>query len=610
MKTAKLFFSPLRREKSRRDSTLLTAGEAEGATCGVEALPLRKSRRDSTLLTVCFSLRAFSLRTILLPALMFFSCASLHAQVTIGGTENPRAGALLDLNSTDKGGLLLSNVTISDPELIPVGNADVFPGITPANADVNPDLRGAMVYNDGQDPAVPAGIYIWNGYCWTKDGGDRTVTVPSITANGSTGAAVAVVEGGSVTFAVVSPQADVSYQWFSNTSPSTSGGTPEGTGSSYTTQALTAGTYYYYCTATSASCPSFNAVSSVITVTVIPNPVSLPVGDGTFLGKTCFDVVQINDDVECGLKMNRESKKHSFSNTPTETYMFTPTGSPTGLMFAYTNLDALHPVIAGISQNGNEVTVTFYPGLDAAAAGLTRAEALKAELYAVFMDGDVQKQLTLTLSVSDCQCCPGLFIPGGEYSDIAATTALPSGSTANNTDGRAANFLLTSTAANGFANNKTGYGLCYYYRSANPSGTGSSSPTRYIWVNARTVCQTVEGIDAADAHGDWRLPNLGELAQIGQLVSNNADGAINAGIGSQAEINKAISGGPDYSPYGYLPAGTVTANGTYNITQITYWSSTRRSADAGWGWDYNSSLRRVYSNSNSSNDHVRCVRRF
>jgi uncharacterized protein (TIGR02145 family) len=361
----------------------------------------------------------------------------------------------------------------------------------------------------------------------------------------------------------------------------------------------------------------------VITVTVIPDPVSLPVGSGVFSGKNCFDVVQINDNAECGLKVNRESKKHSFSDTPTETYTFIPTGSPDGLMFACKNLDAAHPVIAGISQNGYEVTVTFYPGLDAAAAGLTRAEALKAELYAVFMDGAVRKQLTVTLSVSDCLCCPGLFIPGGEYDDIAMTTSLPNGTTAPNDNGRAANYLLTSTDANGFANNKTGYGLCYYYRDANSSGTGGVTSTHYTWHNAigsssavppydnGGVCQTTEGIDAADAHADWRLPNLGELAQIGQLVSNNTFGGIEAGMGSQAEINKAISGGIGYSPYGSLPAGSITtASGTYNMVISNFWSSTESHDTVAWTWAYYVVGRDAYPNVKTFDYFVRCVRRF
>jgi hypothetical protein len=288
-------------------------------------------------------------------------------------------------------------------------------------------------------------------------------------------------------------------------------------------------------------------------------------------------------------------------------------------MFACKNLDAAHPVIKSISQNENQVTVTFYPGLDAAAAGLTRAEALKAELYAVFTSGGTQQQLTLTLSVSDCQCCPGLFIPGGEYKNIDMTTTLPGG--IGNTDGSAANALLTSTNANGFANNKTGYGLCYYYRDANSSGTPGSSSS-YSWHNAvgsssatspynnGGVCQTPQGIDTDDAHADWRLPNLGELAQIGQLVSNNASAAINAGIGSQAEINKAISKGPGYNPYGYLPTGTVTANGTYNMVISNYDSSTEHSTADFWVWYYSVNRRYALFGDKRGGTYVRCVRKF
>jgi uncharacterized protein (TIGR02145 family) len=480
----------------------------------------------------------------------------------------------------------------------------VFPGITSANADENPELRGAMVYNDGQNPAVPAGIYIWNGSCWTKDGGDITVATPSITANGLTDTDVTFIPG-QVTFAVVSPQADVTYQWFSSTSLSPSDGTQEDTGNSYTTLALTEDTYYYFCKATSASCPSFYELSSMITVKVIPNPLSLPVGDGEFSGTNCFDVVQINDNAVCGLITNRLSRQHSFSAKPTETYTFT--GSATDLMFASKNLDAAHPVIQSISQNENEVTVTFYPGLDEAAAGLTRADALKAELYAMFMDGGDWKHLTVTLSVSDCLCCPGLFIPGGEYEDIAMTETLPPGSTSSNTNGSAADSLLSSTDANGFGNKKTGNGLCYYYRSANSSGTPGGL-TYYGW--HQNVCQMTDGIDAADAHADWRLPNLGELAQIGQLVSNSAEGAIKAGVGSQAEINKAINKGTGYNPFGSLPTGTVTANGTYNMTKGGHWSSTQATSANAWYWAYSIGARYALNNKKTYGCAVRCVRKF
>jgi uncharacterized protein (TIGR02145 family) len=114
----------------------------------------------------------------LFSALLFFACANVHAQVTIGALENPAKGALLDLNSTNKGGLLLSNVTITSPDSIPFGT-NVFPGITEATADVNMKLRGVMVYNNGLGTTVPAGMYIWTGYSWTKDGRLNPASLPA-----------------------------------------------------------------------------------------------------------------------------------------------------------------------------------------------------------------------------------------------------------------------------------------------------------------------------------------------------------------------------------------------------------------------------------------------
>jgi hypothetical protein len=113
----------------RRGGRCITVCKRSAAYgCGVHLHG--KSRRDDTLLTVCDSLRAFSLRAILLPALLFFFCANLHAQVTIGSLEEPKSGAVLDLNSTLKGGLLLSNIVLDNLYTIPhtgSGTANPFP---------------------------------------------------------------------------------------------------------------------------------------------------------------------------------------------------------------------------------------------------------------------------------------------------------------------------------------------------------------------------------------------------------------------------------------------------------------------------------------------------
>jgi hypothetical protein len=71
---------------------------------------------------------------------------------------------LLDLNSGAKGGLLLSNVNITNLDSIPAGTG-YFPGVnTLALRDVNPELRGAIVYNTNE--TTGAGVYVWNGKWW------------------------------------------------------------------------------------------------------------------------------------------------------------------------------------------------------------------------------------------------------------------------------------------------------------------------------------------------------------------------------------------------------------------------------------------------------------
>ncbi|MDR0427063.1 MAG: hypothetical protein LBH12_00510, partial [Dysgonamonadaceae bacterium] len=85
----------------------------------------------------------------------------LRAQVTIGGMTDPQAGTLLDLNSTAKGALLFSNVSLTDLKKIPAG---AFVGIT-AEQDNNPALAGAVVYNT--NPAIGTGLYVWEGAKWT-----------------------------------------------------------------------------------------------------------------------------------------------------------------------------------------------------------------------------------------------------------------------------------------------------------------------------------------------------------------------------------------------------------------------------------------------------------
>jgi hypothetical protein len=99
----------------------------------------------------------------LLPALAFLACAGLHAQVTIGGLENPKGGAILDLNSDVKGGLVLSNVYLENQDTVPAS----FPGVATANAtELKAGLKGAVIYNI--NPDICTGVHVWNGNFWER----------------------------------------------------------------------------------------------------------------------------------------------------------------------------------------------------------------------------------------------------------------------------------------------------------------------------------------------------------------------------------------------------------------------------------------------------------
>jgi uncharacterized protein (TIGR02145 family) len=92
--------------------------------------------------------------------LIVLSAAGVNAQVTIGGLDDPKVGAILDLNSTTKGGLLFSNISLPNLGQIP---AEGFTGIT-AVQETNTDLTGTVVYNTNPDTGI--GLYVWDGEGW------------------------------------------------------------------------------------------------------------------------------------------------------------------------------------------------------------------------------------------------------------------------------------------------------------------------------------------------------------------------------------------------------------------------------------------------------------
>ncbi|WP_152378473.1 hypothetical protein [Flavobacterium haoranii] len=131
---------------------------------------------------------------------------------------------------------------------------------------------------------IPAGTAAGTGYRIrvvsnnpTVFGTNNTVDLTvqnsaTITVNPSTSVQNLCQGNSATTLSVTATGTTLSYQWYSNTTATNSGGTPVGTNSaSYTPSTATAGTLYYYCVVTAAcGSPVTSNVSGSVTVNAIP----------------------------------------------------------------------------------------------------------------------------------------------------------------------------------------------------------------------------------------------------------------------------------------------------------------------------------------------------
>lgn len=364
------------------------------------------------------------------------------------------------------------------------------------------------------------------------------------------------------------------YQWYRNTTNSNTGGTliNGATSDSYLAKETTPGTYYYYCTVKNSSCNSATLSTGVYAVTVGQNPSTLPVGSGTFTGKTCFDVVETNFGGSCGEQAGRQAQKADFSqaSTYTQTYTFTTSGSISKLRFIAVSQG--EEIIDNVTYNTSletatglngtyTVTVYYKQDLNAKASGLDRDNALKATIYAVYDNSSngtgSDVMLKLDISVQDCICCPGYLAIGGEYT--LKTT-----------------YLNHTTSAETFTQispyfTATGNDICFY----KTDGSGSN----YIyWDTANTNCNNGNYVDAEHRPmGNWRLPSLAEL-------------------GALQSIHSSLSSQPTAAP------------GTVNLRSLGYWSSTGYSGSDVWRWYFGSANRALKFGKTATTFYVRCVR--
>lgn len=101
--------------------------------------------------------------------LVFFTVTylSLSAQIVIGSSKEPKAGAIIELDndskSSTKGGLLIARVVLSDLEKIPF----IDQSLSSEELKKKNALHiGHLVYNVGSVVNIPKGLYSWNGAKW------------------------------------------------------------------------------------------------------------------------------------------------------------------------------------------------------------------------------------------------------------------------------------------------------------------------------------------------------------------------------------------------------------------------------------------------------------
>ncbi|MDR2085601.1 MAG: hypothetical protein LBP72_00320 [Dysgonamonadaceae bacterium] len=231
------------------------------------------------------------MRTKILVLFTLLLSANLHAQVSIGELTGPATGALLDLNKTTKGGLLLSNVSIEDLSKIPHSTPNLFPGINGTNDDTNNDFKGALVYHTGTSLA-PAGIYAWNGTNWTPIG-ENCLPAENLTLTLSASPVTPAAD----------TDTDITFNALSSASPRCA------EGATYTWYKAIAGDSYgasFAITNTPSVVTQFAANGNYTVKVVMTNPYSsgtksaemtvLVDFPGYYLtGKPCYDINQTND---------------------------------------------------------------------------------------------------------------------------------------------------------------------------------------------------------------------------------------------------------------------------------------------------------------------------
>lgn len=475
--------------------------------------------------------------------------------------------------------------TFTSPQLSTT--ALVLDGNTPANRTAN--ISVVITVN------IPAGEEIMLRWEDLNDSGnDHFMAIDDVTINASASCSSAAItaqpsttvqnlcqSAAATALSVAATGTTLTYQWYSNTTATNSGGTPVGTSSaSYTPVTTTAGTLYYYCVATAACGTSVTSnVSGAVNVTAIP---SAPAG-----------TINISANPSCGaatLTYSAPNTNIYWQTTSGGTSTANPTTSPfTSLATAgsYTRyvrelngscwspeISITFTVVAPINitaQPPNRVIVdggnttftvtatgstpTYQWQVDTTGTGTSFVNLANVLPYSTVT--------TATLTITGVT----LAMNGYLYRCIVSGSA-PCGSVTSNSG------LLSVT--NTTPNNPTNASACYGNTSVALSWTAATgSPDGYMVFalqGATTPTATAGTMNDAGtytANTDFSLASIATPASMGKCVYKGAGiSTVITGLTNATNYSFTIVAYRGNTLTGWSP-GTFTTIGTWRITNTT-----------------------------------------